>query len=112
MRRQHEKDVYGVQICIFIVLRCVFLWQNDPQRPARAVPQNLGLTRICDAGKAVMSVAIQRDSARRSYKRIAALAGGWDAPTQGQNAFLSRIGANAARHKDPKFAAEWLGRSG
>ena len=59
-----------------------------------------------------MSVAIKRDSARRSYKSIAALAGGWDAPTQGQNAFLCRIGAYAARHKDPEFAAEWLGRSG
>ena len=56
-----------------------------------------------------MSVAIKRHSARRSYKSIAALAGGWDAPTQGQTAFLSRIGAYAARHKHPEFAAEWLG---
>ena len=31
---------------------------------------------------------------------------------QGQTAFLCRIGAYAARHKDPEFAAEWLGRSG
>ena len=59
-----------------------------------------------------MSVAIKRDSARRSYKSIAALAGVWDAPTQGQTAFLCRIGAYAARHKDLEFAAEWLGRSG
>ena len=95
----------------FVSLFLRFLWQNDPQRPARAVPQILGLTRICDAHKAVMSVAIKRDSARRSYKSIAALAGGWDAPTQGQTAFLCRIRAFAARHKDPEFAAEWLGRS-
>ena len=59
-----------------------------------------------------MSVAIKRDSARRSYKSTAALAGGWDAPTQGQTAFLCRIGANAVQHKDPEFAAEWLGRPG
>ena len=59
-----------------------------------------------------MSVAIKRDSAFRSFKSIAALAGGWDAPTQGQTAFLCRIGANAVRHKDPEFAAEWLGRPG
>ena len=85
------------------------MWQNDSQRPARAVPQILGLTRICDAGKTVMSVAIKRHSARRSYKSIAALAGGWDAPTQGQTAFLCRIGAYAALHKAPEVAAEWLG---
>ena len=59
-----------------------------------------------------MSVAIKRDSARGSYKSIASLAGGWDAPTQGQTVFLCRIGAYAARHKDPEFAAEWLGRYG
>ena len=53
-----------------------------------------------------MSVAIKRDSARRSCNSIAALAGGSDTPAQGQTAFLCRIGAQAARHKDPEFAAE------
>ena len=110
IRRQDSEDVYSVQICIFIF--CVLGGKTALKDRRGLFLKDLELTRIRNANKAAVSVAIRPGTARRCYKSNAAFAGGWDASLRGQTGFCSRRRVQAARHRDPECAAEWLGRSG
>ena len=84
-------------VCKFVSLfSCVFCGRTTLKNLRGPFLKDLELTRIWDADKAAVSVAIKRHSARRGYKSIAAFAGGWDASLRGQTGFWPRLGGYAA----------------